>query len=270
MLRSMQELTSYTIGATDGEIGHVTDFFFDDESWVIRYLVVETGSWLMSKKVLISPYFVMQPDWMHKRLPVRVNREQVKNSPDIDTDKPVSRQHETSYADYYGYPYYWGDSSLWEDGMYDPLMSPGAQGSGVEKAAVSAMHHTKDDPHLRSCTALIGYHIHARDGDIGHVQGMLVDEDTWALRYLVVDTANWWGGHRVLISPNWIDAISWEDAKVSVNLDREAIKASPGFDSTAELNRQYELALHHHYQQSAYWENEPTRGLAKDHAKFDK
>lgn len=237
MLRSMQELKNYTIGATDGEIGHVTDFFFDDASWVVRYLVVETGSWLMSRKVLISPNSVMQPDWMHKRLPVRINRSQVKNSPDIDTEKPVSRQHEVAYADYYEFPYYWD---------------------------------ANDDPHLRSCNAVVGYHIHARDGDIGHVQGMLVDEDTWSLRYLVVDATNWWGGHSVLISPNWIESIGWADSKVFVNLSRQAIKSSPAFDSTAELNRRHEADLYEHYQRSAYWEKEPSRDIAKDHDKLDK
>ena len=234
MLRSMQELKKYTIGATDGEIGHVTDFFFDDESWVIRYLVVETGSWLTSRKVLISPYSVMQPDWMHKRLPVRINRDQVKNCPDIDTEKPVSRQHETEYADYYGLPYYW---------------------------------ETNNDPHLRSCNAMVGYHMHACDGAIGHVQGMLVDEETWSLRYLVVDTSNWWGGHSVLIAPNWIEAINWPESNVSVNLTRQAIQASPSFDSTAEMNRRHESELYGHYQRSVYWE--PDHDKTKDHDKTE-
>jgi uncharacterized protein YrrD len=269
MLRSMQELKNYTIGATDGEIGHVADSFFDDESWVIRYLVVESGSWLLSRKVLISPFSVIQADWMHKRLPVRINRNQVKNSPDIDTDKPVSRQHEMTYADYYGYPYYWGGSGFWGDGQYFPVMTPGGdEVSAAEAAKIAATQHANDDPHLRSCNAIIGYHIHARDGDIGHVQGMLVDEGTWALRYLVVETSNWWGGHQVLISPNWIESISWTDSMVCVNLSRQAVKASPRFDSTAELNRQLEMDLFHHYQQPAYWDNEPSLRLTKNHDKF--
>ena len=258
MLRSMQELKNYTIGATDGEIGHITDFFFDDDSWVIRYLVVETGSWLLTRKVLISPYSLMQPDWMHKRLPVRINREQVKNSPDIDTERPVSRQHEIVYADYYSYPHYWAGTSVWADALYSPTHLAGGGGlSAVELATSAEAAHGNDDPHLRSCTAL--------DGDIGHVQGMLVDEDTWALRYLVVDTANWWGGHQVLISPDWIESISWADSAVFINLNRDSIKASPGFDSTAELNHQHELALFQHYQRSAYWDQEPSKKMTKSH-----
>jgi uncharacterized protein YrrD len=271
MLRSMQELKDYTIGATDGEIGHVTDFFFDDEAWVIRYLVVETGSWLMTRKVLISPFSLMEADWMHRRLPVYINREQVKNSPDIDTEKPVSRQHEMTYANYYGYPYYWGGSGLWGDDLHFPVITPNDGGlNDVELAKIAAAQHAKDDPHLRSCKAVVGYHIHARDGDIGHVQGMLVDEDTWALRYLVVETTNWWRGHQVLISPNWIESISWADSKVIVNLNRQAIKDSPRFDSTTELNRQHEVDVYRHYKSPAYWNKEPSLGMTKNLDMFDK
>ena len=270
MLRSMLELKNYTIGATDGEIGHVTDFYFDDEDWVIRYLVVETGSWLLTRKVLISPYSLLEADWMHKRLPVRISRDQVKNSPDIDTDKPVSRQQEMRYADYYGYPYYWGGMGMWGDGMYVPLVPSGGVGrSPSEAAKIAAAQHAHDDPHLRSCQAVVGYHIHASDGDIGHVQGMVVDEETWALRYLVVDTTNWWGGHQVLVAPQWIKSISWADSLVYINRSRQAIQGSPLFDSTAELNREYELELHRHYQRSGYSDQEPIRAVSKNHDKFD-
>jgi hypothetical protein len=150
------------------------------------------------------------------------------------------------------------------------MASGGGGLSAVESAKIAASQHAKDDPHLRSCTSVIGYHIHARDGDIGHVKGMLVDEDTWALRYLVVDTTNWWGGHSVLISPNWIEAISWEESKVSINLNRQSIKASPEFDSTAELNRMHEMELYKHYQRSAYWDKEPSRDMVKNHDKLEK
>jgi uncharacterized protein YrrD len=263
MLRSMKELKNYTIGATDGEIGHVTDFYFDDASWVVRYLIVETGLWLMGKKVLISPYSLMQPDWMHKRLPVRISRSEVENSPNIDTAMPVSRQHEMTYADYYGHPYYWSGTGFWGDGLYFPVMTPtwkADSATGATKAVPP--NHAALDPHLRSCNAIVGYHIHAQDGDIGHVQGMLVDEETWSLRYLVVETTHWWWGHQILVAPQWIEGIAWEDSTVSVNLTRQTIKSSPIFNSTTELNRQDEMELHQHYQRSAYWEQEPGKANA--------
>lgn len=267
MLRSMLDLKKYTIGATDGEVGSVRDFFFDDRAWTIRYLVVETGSWLLSRRVLLSPFSLMDADWIHKRLPVRITREQVKNSPDIDTHQPVSRQHETQHSDYYGYPYYWSGEGIWGDGLDVPMLrSRDFNGSrsnddATEKEREIPIHTSAfapeaDDPHLRSCEAVIGYKIHASDGAIGHVKGMLVDEESWAIRYLVVETGNWWLGHQVLIAPDWLTKISWEDSTVSVELTCQNIKDSPRFDSSATLNRQIEADLFRHYGRPVYWERE--------------
>jgi len=257
MLRSTQEMNDYAIGATDGEIGHVVDFFFDDQSWVIRYLVVETGSWLMSRKVLVSPFALQEADWMHKRLPVRITREQVKHSPDVDTQKPVSRQHEMAYADYYGYPYYWGGSGLWGDGLYAPLLvSRKDMGSVLPEATTVTPLQPGNDPHLRSCQSVIGYHIHATDGDIGHLQELLVDEKTWSIRYMVVDTSDYWVGHEVLISPDWVKRIDWIESKVTLDLLQQTVKDSPRFESSTALNRVQEAAIHQHYKRPTYWERE--------------
>lgn len=239
MLRSTKEMKNYVIGATDGEIGHVTDFFFDDQSWLIRYLVVETGPWLLSRKVLISPLALMDADWMHKRLPVRISKEQVKNSPDIDTHMPVSRQHEMAYADYYGYPYYWAGDGLSFSGAALPPQPP---------------EDPRQDPHLRSCSAVIGYNIHASDGDIGHVNEMLIDEKTWSIRYLVVN--DFWIGHEVVVSPDWVKRIHWENSMVTLDLLQQEVKDSPNFDSSTALNREQEAAIHAHYKRPAYWERE--------------
>ncbi len=124
MLRNLPDLKKYTLGATDGDVGHIADLFFDDRYWIVRYLVVETGSWLAERKVLVSPFSLGEADWAQQRLPVRLTREQVRNSPDIDTSQPVSRQHEVLYADYYDYPYYWRGAGLWGDGFSLPAMMP--------------------------------------------------------------------------------------------------------------------------------------------------
>ena len=270
MLRSMNDLEGYSIRATDGTIGHVNDFYFDDEAWVIRYLVVDTGSWLSSRKVLISPIAIGHPNWAEKELPVSITMEQVKHSPDIETGKPVSRQHEMRYLGYYGYPFYWDGGGLWGQGSYPGLMMPGYVGLAprpeaerIEAEKASARHfaqrHKDDDPHLRSCKAVISYFIEATDGDVGHVQGMLVDEETWAIRYIVVDTSNWWLGHKVLIAPQWIRDVSWSDSTVRVNLTRQAVKDAPPYDPAVPLDRRQETGIHEHYGRAGYWASEAEK-----------
>jgi hypothetical protein len=261
MLRSIDDLKDYSIKANDGSVGEVKDFLFDDLAWVIRYFVVETGTWLASRKVLISPIAIQEPNGEEKNFPVSLTMEQVMDSPDIDTDKPVSRQHEIDYHRYYGYSYYWGGAGFWGEGMYPYSLYPSfasspldQEGSPVANRAHDLAQHIHDeDPNLRSCEAIIGYHIHLNDGDLGHVSGFIVDEGTWAVRYLIADTSNWWGGHKVLISPEWIEEVRWADNSVSIDLSRQSVKDAPVFESTQMLDRQYEEKIFHHYERVAYW-----------------
>ena len=265
MLRNTNDLQGYAIRATDGLIGHLKDFYFDDQKWVIRYLIVDTGTWLSSREVLVSPMAIGQPNWGDEVIPASMTKEQIKNSPDIDTNKPVSRQHEMEYLNYYSYPYYWGGSGLWGGEMGPNMIMPGYEGRHAgphplrtpEETAqehAQALTHEDDDPHLRSCKSVVGHTIHATDGDIGHVQGMLVDDETWALRYLVVDTSNWWLGHKVLIVPQWVQDISWTDSKVSVNLSRQAIQDAPSYDSAAPFGRKNEDDFFKHYGRANSWD----------------
>ncbi len=263
MLRSAKGFNDYKISATDGAVGHVKDLYFDDHDWAVRYFVVDTGTWLSSRKVLISPISVHHPDWAGQMLPVSITKVQVKNSPDFDADKPVSRQNEEHYLGYYGYPYYWAGGGLWGDGLYPSAMVPGYAGFGVDRVERERemetylrderARHRNDDPHLRSCNAVTGYNIHAKDGEIGHVSGFLVDDTTWAIRYLVIDTTNWWGGHKVLIAPLWIKGVHWSDQSVSVDLSRESIKNAPPYDANSDWGRNQEEALYRHHGRSGYW-----------------
>lgn len=269
MLRPTNDLLNLAISADDGVIGEVKDLYFDDEAWAIRYLVVETGSWLFSRKVLISPIAAARPDWPTKLLPVSLTREQVKNSPDIDTDMPVTRQHETDYFDYYSYPYYWGDMGLWGGGGFPGMPPPGHYGSApaIRAEADRAQARTEtsqrdQDPHLRSCKAVVGYAIEAIDGEIGHVQGLLVDEESWAIRYLVVRTSNWWLGHDVLVAPQWIKRVSWADQTVAVDLTRDALKQAPRYDPAVSLTREMEIAVFKHYGRAGYWSGERASNQA--------
>jgi uncharacterized protein YrrD len=257
MLRNTKDLKNFSVWATDGEIGHVKDMYFDDEAWVVRYFVAETGTWLSSRKVLVSPLSVRRLDWPEKILPVSLTKLQVESSPNIDTDKPVTRQHEVQYLGYYGHPYYWGGTGLWGDAMYPNGDSTAYDSDGpnwvgrqrVDEANLAAERalHRNDDPHLRSCDFVHGYHVEANDGEIGHVSSFLVDEDSWAIRYLIVNTSNWWIGHKVLIAPPWITGVHWFEKSISVDLSRNAVKASPGYDPSSRMDRAWEDNLHKHF-----------------------
>jgi uncharacterized protein YrrD len=266
MLRNLKDLQGYALRATDGDVGTVKDFYFDDDRWVVRYLIVETGGWLASRKVLVSPMSLGTPNHDEQVLPVSITREQVRNSPDIDTDRPVSRQHEMDYLGYYGYPAYWDSVGIWGAGSMPGMLTPEAglaapiapSRAGVLEAeraiaAEQAARHRDDDPHLRSCKAVTGYHIKAQDGEIGHVQDWIVDEQSWAIRYLVVDTSNWWIGHKVLVAPQWIREVGWSDKVVAVNMTREAIRSAPAWDSSLPPDRAQEADIYRHYDRTGYW-----------------
>jgi len=255
MLRSVKDLQGYAIGASDGDIGQVDDLYFDDESWVLRYLAVDTGTWLPGRRVLISPISLGHPDWMVQRLPVTLTRERVKHSPDIDTQKPVSRQYEADYFRYYGYPYYWGGMGMWGMGAYPGYLTSASvvQADMDARSAAAKASHEADDCHLRSCQAVTGHHIEATDGEIGHVEDFLLDDETWAIRYIVVNTSNWWLGHKVLVAPRWIRSVSWLEGKVAVDLTRQAVKDAPPYDPVAHLDRQQEMGIHEHYGRPGYW-----------------
>jgi hypothetical protein len=241
MLRNIKDIEGCAICATDGIIGRVTDCYFDDESWVIRYFIVETTGGALRHKVLIPRAAVGHPDWSEKILPVSISRAQVRNSPDIDTDKPVSRQQEMGYLGYYGYGVYWGGGGLWGAAVYPDILQAGMQDTGARGGALNS-----DDPHLRSCNDVRRYYVHASDGEIGHVHGFLVDENTWAIRHLVVDTSNWWLGHQVLLSPEWVGSVNWAESMVNVDLTRQSVKDAPPYDASAPLDPQHLAAREHH------------------------
>jgi len=255
MLRNAKDLHGFTIRATDGEIGTVDQFYFDDETWAVRYLTVDTGGWLGGRLVLISPISVLgQPDWQSKRLDVSLTKKQVENSPDINTHQPVSRQHEIDYFGYYGYPFYWGGSGLWGAEPYPAGLA--VRAGPLMEAATAHTGKRTDDSHLRSAQVVTGYFIEASDGEIGHLDGFVFDDETWAIRYIEVATRNWWPGKKVLVSPAWIKRMSWADSKVYVGLLRETIKHGPEYIESVPITREYENRLYSHYGLPPYWMHE--------------
>jgi stress response protein YsnF len=244
MLRIVKELYGYNIQATDGDIGEVHDFYFDDQFWTIRYLVVDTSKWLSGRKVLISPVALGEPDWRKRVFPVSLTKEQVKNSPDIDTDKPLSRQHEENLREYYSWPFYWDYEAIANVG---PMMS-----AQSEKKKIAA-EKGREDPHLRSTKEVIDYCIHAVDGEVGTVEDFVVEDENWIIRYMVVDTRKWLPGKKVIVFREWIERVSWADSEVYVDLSREEIKNSPEFDPRQPVNREYEERLYDFYGRPKYW-----------------
>jgi hypothetical protein len=249
-----KHVKDFAILARDGELGTVVDIYFDDETWAIRYLVVDTGGWLSGRRVLISPISVIRTDWAAKQIDVALTKRQVENSPNIDTHQPVSRQHEAAYLGYYGYPYYWGGPYLWGPAFY-PAGSADPRNASAEAIAARVGRESQDS-HLRSTEAVSGYNIEAADGEIGHVAGFVVDEEAWAIRYMEVATRNWWPGKKVLVSPAWIERVSWADSKVYVGLSRGAIQDGPEYIESRPITREYENRLYFHYGRPPYWLHE--------------
>lgn len=216
---STADLYGTKLAGLDGEIGHVKDFYFDDETWVIRYLVADTGSWLTGRQVLISPHAFGDLDQPGKTLHVRLQKVQIENSPLIDVHRPVSRQFEVEYYGYYGWPAYWQGDSLWGLGGYPAALPPTR-----EEVEVRRQYRHRDDKHLRSSLAVTGYHIRTNDGTIGKVVAFLVDKRTWAICDLVVDAGHWYAGKRIWISPGSVKQISYEESQVYVDLSMADIQ----------------------------------------------
>lgn len=253
MLYRAKEMKGFKISATDGDIGKVSDFFFDDRVWTVRYLVAETGNWLMQRPVLISPHSLKEVRTSSQEIVTDLTRQQVEDSPHMESDLPVSRQYERSYYSYYGWPAYWYGPYPW--GAYHYPYYP--EHRNPEEQQENRTEIKEWDSDLRSIREVGGYHIHTQDGDIGHIGDFILDDRTWAIRYLIVDTTNLWPGKDVLLSPHWIDRVSWADQEVFTELKKESIKGAPEYKKDMEITRDYEQELYGYYQREGYWAREP-------------
>ncbi|MBN1641382.1 MAG: PRC-barrel domain-containing protein [Anaerolineae bacterium] len=234
----------FTVHASDGDVGHVRDLYFDDREWKVRYMVVNTGPWLLGRRVLLAPRCVELVRWQMDELEVGLTQDQVAHSPHIDLAKPVSRQREEELHRYYGWAPYWRTGAL-------PLIvaepPPGAAPSAEREG----------DPHLRSTREVTGYRIQATDGEIGHVDDFFVDATSWTIRYVVVDTGDWLPGRKVLVGQRWLKDVDWAASTARLDLTREEVEQSPEYDPAAPIARSYEVELHDHYGISGYWLQSP-------------
>lgn len=258
MLISTNTLQGESVVALDGEVGRVDGYLFDDEQWTVRYVIVKTGGWLFGENVLISPLHVDESQWKNGKINVGLTRDQVKSSPGVDTAKPVSRQWEADYNDYYNLPHYWvgaGSWGSWGTGGAMALL-PSTSPEPWQRAA-AAREREKYDAHLRSASEVTGYRLHATDGDLGHICDFLIDDDKWIVRYLAVDTHNWWPGKKVLLPPVLVDNVNWTHQSVSVAVARDKVRNAPGWDPEPAISRDFEEALDNYYGVQHYWNGKP-------------
>jgi hypothetical protein len=252
MLRSSKEMEGFTIKAIDGDIGNLHEFYFDDHTWIIRYIIVDTGSWLDEKLVLISPNAFKAVNMEKGFFELGLDKQQIEDSPPVDKHKPVSRQKETELIGYYGWPMYWTGIGGPTIGAFPPA------NTAIKKneKEIRAMRKNEDqnDTNLRSTRAVISYGIHASDGQIGHVEDFLIDDGTWNIRYLIVDTKNLLPGKKVITALDWVDKIVWSESSVHLKLTKEQIKNSPEYDPSRPVSRDYETEIHEYYGKEKYWE----------------
>jgi sporulation protein YlmC with PRC-barrel domain len=243
MLMKSKELKGYKLNATDGDIGKVEDFFFDDQYWTVRYLVANTSRWLMGRKVLLSPHALDSIHEANHSIALKITKWKFEGSPSIQSDEPASKQLEHSHQEYFGWPNYGLGAQTW--GSSPHLMTDDEY---LEKSRAASW-----DPHLRSIEAVHGYEVESSDGAVGKVSDFILDDETWSIRYLIVKTGNWLWGKQVMISPRWIGSVSWAESKVFTTLSREEIRSAPEYKELAAITRDYEENLFGHYGCEGYW-----------------
>ena len=183
MLRRLRDYETFEVWSRDGRnLGRVEDFYFDEDRWTVRYIVVKTGDWLTGYSVLLSPMTIDRLRWDDARIDFRLSADQIKSAP-----------------------------------------SPHAPGRSVDEVT--------------------GYHIHAVDGDIGHIDDFMIDDRSWTIRYLMIDTSNWIGGRTVLVAPEWASRIDWTKKEIYVDVTREDVEQSPEYDPSADIDGRYEERL---------------------------
>lgn len=222
MLISVNDLAKYDVVAMDGEIGSIRGLYFDDSSWSILYFILDTGTWLPGRKVIVSTQSVARVDSHDKKIEISLARERIQNSPEVDEDEPLSLEAQSRIDAYYGW-------------------------RGISRFSA----------HVQSTRDVIGSYIEANNGDIGHVEDFIIDSEGWVVRYMIVDTVNWWPGKKVLISPIWIQSMKWADKKVHIDLTQEQIKGSPEYTPGEMPARDYEERLYGHYRRPGYWSSSP-------------
>jgi hypothetical protein len=254
MLRALLELRRYQLRAIDKDLGTVEDFYFDDRLWKVRYAVVDTGHWLPGRQVLVGQEALERPNEEDKVIPVGLTSAEVEDSPGIESDLPFSLQKERELRLFFKWREYWNDDVFIQPAEFSPMGAPG--GAAVDpplQERVNVSARLEGNPYLRSANEVQDYAIRAKNGDIGHVHDFVMTEDSWEIRYLIVDTQNWLPGKKVLISPKWVQYIDWRQHLLEVEMTREIIEESPEYIPHTPISREYETSLYEYYGKTQDW-----------------
>lgn len=234
MLRNIEDIVGYDIQARDGSLGQVEDFFFDGNTWAIRYLVVRTGPWFFGKNVLISPHAVRTIDIDEEAVAVNLTQEQIKNGPDVDLARPLSRQQMINLHEYYNWPRNWLDPDAMRASYGPPVLPMPHEIMAVE--AEKADENVDADANVQSAGEIMGYAAEAIDGSIGSISTFVFDDEKWQIRYVVVDVGSWLPGRQVLVVPHWLQRIDHKARTAHINLHQHTIEDSPDFDPAQPID----------------------------------
>lgn len=253
MLRRANEIIGYTIEATDGSAGSLDDLYFDDREWTVRLLVVETGGWLTRDRVVLAPDRKITPNASRGAIEFPLTKESIENAPNPGAESPMDEEEQTELFAYYAWPPYWGQGLS----MSRPAPLAGTLPvNAIEKKTAELRGEGVEDevqPHLRSAREMVGFDIAAADGEIGHAEDLLIEDESWTIRYLAIDTRNWMPGRKVLIHPDWIERPDWPAKKIRVKLTREQVENSPPLTKADTIERDYEQKIFDYYGYPGYW-----------------
>jgi len=236
VLGSVKRLTGYKIAGDDGDIGRIRDFYFDDDTWTVRYVVADTGKWIPDRGVVISPDKIGQPDHNRQALPVTLSRKRIEQGPIIPQGLPISRSDESKLSKHFGWISYWPNAKEKPPSAV-PIPVKSGNGNGCET----------DGFQLRSAHGMIGYALEARDGQVGSVADLLMETADWGVCYIVVDVQNWMEGEQLLLAPHWLNSVCWKTGQCRVGASRCQVENSPRHESSVRICREYEICLCEYY-----------------------
>lgn len=201
---SLKQLLGYKISAIDGEIGKVKEFYFDETSWTVRYIIVETGSLFFGRKVMISTQAIIDAQWETEHFLTNMTIQQIENSPKVDDGKQLTRGQEILLNQHYNWKSYW-----------DASIQKIADGSN------SYLVHAND---------LTGYQLIASDGQVGNIKDLIVAKASWKINSIVIDAFKTSPAKEILLSPKWIKEINADRSAAVSDHTTAEIKSNPAYN----------------------------------------